>query len=269
MNGTIFIETLRRNWRQIMWWGLGMGMLGAMVILIVPNADMLQEYAKLVKAMPESMIQAFGVQNAEEVATPAGFLNFSYFSYGLIVMATYAAVAGLNVTANEEDAKIMDVLLSLPVARWRVVLERFLAYALIIVAILVVTFLSLWGTLFFVPDFKMDTSILLQSTLNMLPSTLLVLAVTLLFAAFFRRKGTATALAAVVIMGSYFLDVIGRAASASIANTLRVISFYTYYDSGAVIQNGLNWGNVLVLVVAAVVCVGGGIWAFQRRDIGL
>ena len=196
-------------------------------------------------------------------------MNFGFFSYGLIVMATYAAVAGLNVTANEEDAKIMDVLLSLPVPRWRIVLERFLAYTLIIIAILVMTFLTMWGTLFFVPDFKIDIGILLQSTLNMLPSSLLVLALTVLCGAFFRRKGTASAVAAAVIIGSYFIDAIGRVASVSIANTLRVISFYAYYDSGAVMRSGLNWGNIAVLIAAAVVCIGGGIWLFQRRDIGL
>jgi putative exporter of polyketide antibiotics len=115
----------------------------------------------------------------------------------------------------------------------------------------------------------MDVGILLQSTLNMLPSTLLVLALTVLLGALFRRKGAATAVVAVVIIGSYFIDFIGRAASASIANTLRVISFYAYYDSGSVILNGLNWLNVLILVIATAVCVGGGVWLFQRRDIGL
>ena len=55
----------------------------------------------------------------------------------------------------------------------------------------------------------------------------------------------------------------------SIANTLRCLSFYTYYDSAAVIRSGLNWGNVLVLIAATIVLMAGGTWLFQRRNIGL
>ena len=92
--------------------------------------------------MPPLLLQAFGMTDAAQLATPAGFLDFGFFSYMMLVLAAYAVIAGLSVTANEEDRGIMDVLLSLPIPRWRLVVERFLAYALILVLILVLTFLA-------------------------------------------------------------------------------------------------------------------------------
>lgn len=34
-------------------------------------------------------------------------------------------------------------------------------------------------------------------------------------------------------------------------------------------STGLQWGNILVLVVAAVALLAAGTWFFERRDIGL
>jgi ABC-2 type transport system permease protein len=269
MIGAVFNDTLRRNWRQILWWGLGIGSLGLMVALMIPNADVLKDFARAMQSMPPSMLQMFGGEDVASIATPAGFLNMIFFSYALLILAAYAVLAGLNITANEEDSKILDMLLSLPVPRWRLVLERFLAYAVIIVGIVLLTFGELWVGLKTTPALTIDEGRLLETTLNLLPSTLLVLALTVLLTALVRRKNVAMALATVVIIGSYFVDSIGRSASASFANTLRFISFYNYYDSTAVIRNGLNWSNVLILLVAMVILMAGGMWLFQRRDIGL
>lgn len=269
MTGSIFSETLRRNWRQILWWGLGIGFLGLAIALIVPSSDMLKDFARALQTMPPSMLAMFGGEDAVSAATPEGFLNLIFFSYALLILAGYAVMAGLNVTANEEDGKIMDVLLSLPVPRWRLVLEKLLAYAVIVVGIVLLTFAGLWLGLQMTPTLAIDQGRLLETTMNLLPSTLLMLALTVLLTSLMRSKNAAAAIATIVIVGSYFVDSIGRQASASFANGLRLLSFYSYYDSTTVIRHGLNWSNVLVLAAVTAVLAAGGMWLFQRRNIGL
>ena len=191
MTGAVFSETLRRNWRQILWWGLGIGALGMSVALIVPNADMLKTLARAFQSMPPSMLEMFGGEDAASMATPEGFLNLIFFSYALLILAGFAVIAGLNITANEEDNKILDILLSLPVPRWRLVLEKFLAYTAITVGIVLLTFGSLWTALKMTPALAMDDARLLETTLNLLPSTLLVLALTVLLTSLVRSKTVA------------------------------------------------------------------------------
>jgi len=269
MIGSIFYQTLRRNWRQMLWWGLGMGAVGLAVALIVPNADMLKQYANIMKTVPPAMLAMLGGEDAVSVSTPTGFLDLIFFSYALLILAGFAVMAGLNITANEEESKIMDMLLSLPVRRWRLMLERFLAYTLICLGIVLLTFGGLWLGIKASPALAMDEGRLLETTLNLLPSTVLVIAMTMLLATLLRNKNIAAAIAAAIIVSSYFVDSIGRTASDSLANSLRVISFYKYYDSTFVIHNGLNWGNVLTLSVVTIVFVIGSLWFFQRRDIGI
>ena len=47
---------------------------------------------------------------------------------------------GMRVTANEEDSGILDVVLSLPVRRWQVMVEKIAAYLVTIVMI------ALWSS---------------------------------------------------------------------------------------------------------------------------
>ncbi len=269
MPGVVFRETLRRNWQQIVYWGLGIGSLGWMVALMVPNADMLQEFAKVFQSMPSSMVKMFGGEDAVSMATPAGFLNLIFFSYALLILGGFAVLTGLNITANEEDSKIMDILLSMPVARWRIVLEKFLAFAVIALGIVALTFAGLWSALKVTPALSIDEGRLLEATLNLLPSTLAFLALMVLLTALFRNKNVAAAVGASVVVGGYFIDSIGRDAGASLAGALRFLSFYTYYDSTSVIRNGLNWGNVAILAAVTFVLAAGGTWLFQRRNIGM
>jgi beta-exotoxin I transport system permease protein len=267
MSGTVFMETLRSKWRTMLYWGLGLAVYGFFITSFIQDANMLKQYSELVKTLPPAMMAMFGA-DAASMATPEGFLGLEFFSYSLLVTAIYAVMAGLDITANEEDAGIMDVLLSLPLARWRVIVEKFLAYTLMLVVVIGVMTLGLTiGNQ--ASAIKIDSPKLLESGFNVLPGTLLMMAFTTFVAVLVRTKGTATGIAAVFVIGSYLLNSLGEAASGSIANQLRGISFFRYFDYNGVIQTGLNWGNIGLLLGVAVILFAGSLWLFDRRDVGI
>lgn len=267
MSGSIFMETLRRNWRAMLYWGIGLGVYGYFISSFVQDANMLKQYSELTKSLPPAMLKFLGTDSAT-LATPEGFLGYGFFGYALLIMAVYSILAGLNVTANEEDQGIMDVLLSLPLPRWRIVVEKFLAYALMIVVIIALSFVGLYvGNQ--ASAVKVDISHLGAGIINILPGTLLMLAFTMFVAVLFRTKGLATATASFFLIGSYLLNFLGQAATGTAADQIRGISFFYYYDYNNVLVNGLNGGNILLLVVIAALLFGGSIWLFQRRDVGV
>jgi ABC-type transport system involved in multi-copper enzyme maturation permease subunit len=261
------METLRRSWRAMLYWGLGLASYAIIFPLIIKDADILKQYGEIAKAFPPALMKLFG-GDAASMATPEGFLAYGLYSYMLLILAVYAIINGLNITANEEDQGIMDVVLSLPLPRWRIIVEKYLAYVLMIVVILVMMFVALWVGMQS-SALKIDTAKVVDSTFNLLPSTLLMMAFTAWAGAFFRTKGTATAVASFFVVGSYFLNFLGEAASETFFNPLRNLSFFRYYDHNGVILNGLSWGNISLLLVAAVVLFAGSLWFFQRRDIGV
>lgn len=268
MKGAIFSETLRRNWRQILWWGVGIGALGLYIGVFTKDVDVLKQYAEVVKAVPPALIQMFGIDDPAAMGTPEGFIAFGFFGYTLLIYAVFAVFAGLNVTANEEDEGIMDVLLSLPVARSRVVLEKLAAYVVLVLAIVLISFGGLWAGMQSSAS-TVSMTRLAESSINMIPGILLMLTFTVFIATTVRRKSTATAIVAVFIIASYFVDFLGGAASGTLADTLRAISYFSYYDAAGVMKNGLDVGSMTLLLAVSAAFVVGSLWMFNRRDVGV
>lgn len=268
MSGVVFWNTLKSSWRGALYWGIGMGLLAYYILVIIPDMDALNQYADMAKALPPVLMQMLGVSDAASLLAPEGFIGFGFFGYGLLLLAVYAVTAGLNVTANEEDEGILDIVLSLPLARWRLVLERFAAYVLLTLLIIVIAMAGMWlGSQQSALNLNMGR--LVEATLNMLPGILFMIALTIFVSVLVRRKAVATGIVAGIIAASYFLDFIGKAVINDIVQVLQKLSFYSYYDSGDVVINGLNTGNVIILLGLTVVLVAGALWLFNRRDVGL
>ncbi len=268
MNGVVFRETLRRSWRGMFYWGIGFAVYGLMIMMIVQDANILRQYGEIAKAFPPALMQLFGGDVAS-MATPEGFLAYGYFGYLLLIFAIYAILSGLNITANDEDSGIMDMVLSLPLPRWRLVLEKFLAYCLLVIGDYRVVLSGVCSSVRSSRLLKIDSGRLLQATLNIIPSMLMMLGFTALAGALFRSKGTATAVAAFFVVGSYVLNFLGVAASGTFFDQVKALSFFTYYDHQGVILHGLSVGNIVLLLIVTVICAWAAIWMFQRRDVGI
>jgi len=266
MNGVTFIETLRRHWRGMLYWGIGVGLMGILQVIVVPDADTLRQYAEIYESMP-ALIEILGGSDAAYNATPEGYLALQYFSFIVVIFAVYAVIAGLNVTANDEDAGITNMLLSLPLPRWKLLAEKTLAYAVLISGAIMIAGLGLCLGVVITPAVKVDLWKLIVSSFNIIPSTLLVLVFTVFAGTITRRKSLATGLAAVFVVASYFINALGQTASTTFANSVRTLSFFKYYDGTAVMQYGLVWGNILLLLTITLVLVVAAMWCLQRRDL--
>lgn len=271
MTGSIFRETIRRGWRSMLAWGLGMGFLFWLQIIIVPDVGAIQQMANLMASLPPIVVQMFGGGiDVAYMATPEGYLSLRAFNtFILIFFAAYAVTAGMNITANDEDRGIQDMVMSLPVARIRFILERLVAYALMTIVIVLIATVGMLIGVAMTPSLALDPGRVTMGMLNFIPGTLLTLTFTAMIGAVIRRRSTAMIIAAVFVVGSYFLDTLGEAASETAAGVLRALSYFAYFDGSNVMQNGLNASNIAVLLVAALVCAGVSLWAYDRRDIGL
>jgi ABC-2 type transport system permease protein len=270
MTGTIFVEQLKRSWRDTLFWGLGIAMLMFYVLAIIQDVDVLKQYEQLLASMPPALLSAFGLDDAASLSTPEGFLAFGGMTYGILLLAVYAILSGLNITANDEDEGILDVVLALPIARWRVIVEKFLAYVLMVSVIVLIGYGGIIGGRIVVPaEVELDMSRLLVGTLVMIPTTLAMLAVTMMIASLISRKRIAMALSTTFVVASYFIFTIGNAASNAITDFLARLSLFSYFDAEQTVTNGLQVGNIVILLAIIVVSLGISVVAFERRDINV
>ena len=267
MSGSIFIEALRQNWRQTLIWGGTLLSLGWLTLAIIPDAETLQQFIGLLDALPSGFLQAFGMEDTSVFSTIEGYLSVRYFTLLVWVLAIYGVIAGLSISANDEDSGSMDVTLSLPVTRWRVVVERYLAYILLSVVIVIMGTIGLaLGALMSTEAINFNA--IMATNIAAMPITLIVIAFTALCASLWRRN-QAIGVVAGVLIASYFVDNLGKAASGSFLGTLRELSPFRYYDSQTVMAEGLSITNLLILVVASAVFLVLAVYRFNHRDIGV
>ncbi|MBN1966016.1 MAG: ABC transporter permease subunit [Anaerolineae bacterium] len=271
MGGSVFIETLRQSWRQMLYWGVAFGLIMLMMVLIIPGMEgAMQSMLDLLRNLPPFMVSMIGVDpnNIEWIASPEGFIAVGFFGKMLLFMAAYPVVMGMRVTANEEDDGSLDMLLSLPVPRWRVVLEKFAAYALTLVVVSALMYVGLWVGEQMV-QLGLNMGRMGEAIFNMIPAMLFILAFTTLIGAMLRRKRIILGVATAFVLVSFMLTTIGQMGAGSIAEHVQWVSFFTYNDSTGVVETGLVWTNILILTVVALGMLGGALWAFDRRDVGV
>lgn len=268
MPGVVFTETLRQSWRGMLIWGLSIGALVFIQIIAIPDVQSLQQVTELMQSLPPVLLQALGAGDMNYLATPEGYLAVRWFGFGVLIFFAYAVVVGLRVSSSDEDRGVLDLVLSTPVPRWRLLLERTLAYTLLIIALLIVVFAFTVLAIVVTPSMQVNMGNVVNAQINMLPPILFVLGFTVCLAGAIRRRGVVVGLVIGVLVASYFLDTIASAVVGSPLEALGWLSFLRFYDASGVMQSGLRLADAGVLSVLAIGLAGLGIVLFQQRDTG-
>ena len=269
MNGIIFFETIRRSWRQVFYWGVSIALYGALMYFMFDNNG-LEGYGDLTETLGEEVTRAFGIGGEASLGTTEGFIGYAFFSYMLLILSVYMVMAGLNVTSVEEENGEMDLLLSLPIPRWRVVLEKCLAYSVLVIGIIGIGLIGLlvgdeYGRL----TSNVTLSDYLEGALNMIPGSVLVLAFTAFVATLVKRRTTAAAIAGGFVVVSYITDIVTNVINTDASEAFSQLSIFTHYSGGSVLVNGMSWGGAIGMLIIAVILVGLAMQLFTRRDIAV
>lgn len=268
MTGSVFVETLKQTWKQMVYWGVGLAALALLVVIMVPLFDM-QAMRELLESFPPVILAMVGIgQEMEIFATNEGFVAMGFFAKSMLIFAVYPVVMGMRITANEEDSGTMDVLLSLPLERARVVIEKFLAYAVSCVGVVLLIYLGLHlGVILGGVD--LDVTRLAEVTFYLIPLMVFIMAVTLLVGVLARRRTVALGIVTAFIIISYMLQTIGAAAEGTMAEPIGAVSFLTYYNAGEIMAQGFIWTHIAGFVGLSFVLLLASLHRYESRDIGI
>ena len=152
-------------------WGLGLGALGLYIDFIASSPDIISGYAELFKTMPPALLKAFGASDVALFTTSEGWIVSIFVSEAAIFLSVFGVMAGLNITANDEQSGVMDVILSLPISRAAYMLERWIGFALIGLAIILLTAAVTVGGSGRNEHRRACSDVIFASILNLYPST--------------------------------------------------------------------------------------------------
>jgi ABC-2 type transport system permease protein len=226
-------------------------------------------YSKIfdLNAMLEKMGPAAKILGASmgDASTLIGFLHIELFSMILpALMVTYVAGMASGFTAGEESRGTIDVLLSYPVSRRRLILQKTGAVLIgSIVAAVAVWIFATAGAAASGSELPWDK---LAAALAMLVLLGLAFgAIALAVSAATGNRGAAIGLAVGLMVAMYLVDAL--AAVVDSLGIVRPLSLFRYYMGGDPLRNGISISDAGVLAVVALGFLALALVLFERRDL--
>lgn len=269
MMGSIFSETLRREWRGTLFWAIGLAVYAIITAMILPNAEGMAQMTGVLEGMPPLIWQLLGVEDITVIASPAGFFAVRFFMAVAVLLAVWSVLGGLSVTVSDEVRGISNVLLSLPIPRWRVIIEKLAAYAVLAVPVALGGHLGLVMGMQLNPNAQTDAGVLFQVTLAMLPMMLLILALTALVGSILPNRAAVGGIAGLFVAVSFVLKSVAGIAKSDFGDFMAQLSIFQHIDALGVIRGGLAPLPTLVMLGIAAVMTAAAVAFYQRRDIAL
>lgn len=249
---------LHERRRSLLSWGLPLGLWSAFIVSIFPSIE--AALAKAVRNYPSALKEAFGVG---ELSTVEQYLHAEMLSLIVPLAVGYLAVRSVaSGLSGAAESGRLDVLLSAPVSRNRLVMAAFCATAIELAAVLVVALvLTSVGSL--VSGAGLSFGSALAGFANVWPLALLFGAMGVVVTGFSLRTAIVTGSVAGVLVGMYVIDLVGRLDPS--LDAIRYVSVFRYY--GKAIENDIDPLSFLGVTVAAVGLAAVGAILFARRDL--
>ncbi len=259
---TIFKHELRQNRIALIIWTGAIAVLLGVCILIYPDmADQMGDISTMFADMG-SFSQAFGMDRINF----GEFIGFFGVECGNVLGlggAFFAALTGITILAKEEKEHTAEFLLTHPISRARVVLEKLLAVVtqvvILNVCVVLVTATSVW---FIGEEVEVKTLALLFLAYFLMQ--LEVAAITFGISAFLRQSGMGIGLGMAALF--YCLNLVANMAES--AEFLKYITPFGYTEGADIIAEGkMNEAYLLVGMIITVVAVLAAFVNYTRKDI--
>jgi beta-exotoxin I transport system permease protein len=249
---------LHERRRSLLSWGLPIGLWSAFVVAIYPSVE--DALSKAIASYPEALKQAFGIA---ELSSVEQYLSAEMLSLIVPLAVGYLAVRSVaSGLSGAAESGRLDVLLSAPLSRRRLVASGFAATALELAAVLAVSVLiCLLGS--WLAGSGLSVGLALAGYANVWPLALLFAACGVLATVWSLRTSVVTGSVAGLLVAMYVVDLVGRLDTS--LDWVRYGSVFRYY--GRAIEDGIDPRAFAGIVAAAVALTALGALLFERRDL--
>ncbi len=266
MHADVLRLELADHLRGMLAWSLGAMLLAAQYVLFYPtirsSGASIQE---LLDSMPKAFRDAF-LGSGVDYVSPKGYLGTELFSILLpALLLVMGILAGSRALAGEERNGTIDLVLSTPIRRRRLAVEK----ALGVLSPLFVIALVIWVVVAAVGPSQGLTVDL--GVLAMALAAVALLAAGFSMLAFLVASATGSSslgggIAAAVAVAMYVLNIFGSLVP-DLTGFANAVSPFHWVGGATVLVNGIAWSTMLLLVACPVVLLVATVMAYERRDL--
>ncbi len=236
------------------------------MVAVYPTIRDNPEMNRLVDEYPEALKAFIAFGGAVDYTSGAGYLGSELFSLMIPLLFIVCAVGnGAGAIAGEEERGTLDLLLSTPVTRRRVAVEKIGAMVLELAGLGAVLWAALWIGATVVGMDDVSAAHLAAATAGAGLLALVFGAIAFLVGAATGHRALAIGLATAGAVAAYLVN--GLAALVEVLEVPQKLSPFYHYAIGDPLRQGLALDHTLVLVALALAAALAGVLAFERRDL--
>ena len=263
----LFLKSLLDHRRGLGWWIMGIILLCAVMTSFYPSISTNEAIQDYVDAFDPDLLALFGFSEMTDITSGAGYLSAEMFSLMVpLLLIIFAISLGASAIAGEEDKRTIEILLSEPVSRQRVLLQKyaFLLAASVLLAAVVWISLAIGS-----PIVGMDVN-MFNLAAAVISSSLLGIAfgsLAFTIGAITGNRGLSVGVSAGTAVATYVINTL--ASIVDILEPAKWLSPFFYHSGNSPILNGLDPLHVILLIAVIVVPAITSYFAYQRRDLRL
>ncbi len=258
LNLSIAKETVKNKWKSTLLITLIFVGFAALYVGIYPSfEDMLSQFAD----MPLQFIRGIGY-----IDSFTGYLNMELYQifWILILPVLIAYIAG-SLIAEEIEGGTVDLLLSNPISRKQVVLEKFIGIIPFVLLITFATMGSVYGVSTLIGE-TINLTNLFLTHLWSIPYFLSIASISILISTILNKKMKASIMGMAVVVGMYLIESISQLTPDY--ENISIISLVNYFDPSELLTKGeMTATHPILLTIITLVALTLAMFYFDRRDI--
>ena len=265
---SVFGSALWSRRRSLAWW-IG----GSFVYLIFLGSvfptfrDNAAEFEQVLDSYPEALRAMFNIVQGASFGSGPGFLHMELFSFMIpLVLIVFAAGFGARAIAGEEEEGLLDLVLSAPITRRRVLGQQFAAMTVgtSLIGVFMGLAIVLAGAAF---DMGLNRANVVAAMLSAVLVALVFGALALALGAATGRRGLALGVAGAAAVAAYLIFALAE--MVPWLGTMQKASPWYYYAASAPMLKGPEWAHLGVLTAIVVALPLAGLVRLERRDLAV
>lgn len=263
MSRVMLLQALRDLRWSVFWYALGLALYGLLILSFYPtvreNTGLLQQY---MQTFPKAMTEAFGIT---DMTSLEGFIGGEYLNVMWPLIASiFVIMAGAATVAREVERGTIELLLSVPESRTRLLAGKLAALLAGMLALVAATLgaLALGARLV---DETLGLTNLLALGAVLVAYTIAVGGYSVLLSSLFKERGKPAGLSAGLTLAFYLAWVISGLSDDW--EWLRNVSIFTAYEPQAALASaGVEISHLAILLGVGLICSVAALFVFRRRD---
>lgn len=260
MLNSIWKKTLYEKRWNLLAWQVGIFAMTVFIMALFPTLK--EAFGQSLANVPDSLKSVLG--DATTYQRINGFIDIQVMFQMVFMTVIYGVILFTGVLAGDEQEGTLQTLLANPVSRKKIYFEKLLGVSILLGLVGAAVFFGVWlGSLMVGEAVDVFRLILAVKALFLVSLVFSVMGYAL--GAATGRRGLAGAAAGAVAFFSYLIT--NLAPSVKSLEALNKFSPYEYFNKPSILDNGVQAGDWVVLIISSLAFIVIGYFFFVRRDI--